>query len=250
MITPATLSDSRFNCLRLNAKSICANEKLLAMRFCVLLFCAFFSLSIPLCAQQTLRVIADVPKFTSVDIAKRINLTLVMAADIESLPSDVCAKLLRSKNAVSQMERGGAVCVVKAEPSVAKMVRCEVEDGGLSIYADKFKYKSIPKIDVFVVCDSTLRSIHGSSSSNVFSRGLLRLPSLDVIADYAMSVNLSLMAQNVYVKAKDRSQVTLLGSVTNVRANLVNACSLDLTRLSYVSHSVTADESSILLDGK
>lgn len=177
-------------------------------------------------------------------------MTLVMSQDIESLPTEVSAKLKRSNKAVVQMAQGGAVCVVKAEPSVAKKVRCEVEDGNLSIYADRFQYKSIPKIDVFVVCDSTLRSIHGTSSSNVFSRGLLRLPSLDVVADYAMSVTLSLISEAVNVKAKDRSQVTLLGNIGSVRANLVNNSSLDLTRLTYGRQSVTADESSVFLDWK
>ncbi len=230
--------------------SICANGMSRLSRLLLPLFFALLSLSSRVQAQQTLRVIADVSRFTSVDIAKRINLTLVMADDIDCLPTDVYAKVLRNSKAVKQIEQGGAVCVVKAEPSVAKMVRCEVEDGNLSIYADRFKYKSVPTIDVFVVCDSTLRSVHGTSSSNVFSRGLLRLPRLDIVADYAMSVTLSILSESVNVNAKDRSQVTLLGNARNLSAKLVNASSLDLSRLTCGVRNVAADGSSVFIGGE
>ncbi len=248
--TPVMLNDNDLRCSCLSSEVFWGGFSSRSLSLYLLFFCALITFSLHSQAQQTLRVITDVSKFTSIDIAKRINLTLVMPQDIESLPTEVSTKLMRSNKAVAQMAQGGAVCVVKAEPTVAKKVRCEVGDGSLSIYADRFQYKSIPKIDVFLVCDSTLRSIHGTSSSNVFSRGLLRLPSLDVVADYAMSVTLSLISESVTVKAKDRSQVTLLGNIGSVRANLINNSSLDLTRLTYGRQSVTVDESSLFLDGK
>lgn len=177
--------------------------------------------------------------FISVSVAKRINLTLVHADEIDKLPAEVYSRLSKNKTAMANINSGGCAYVVKAEPTVAKAVRCNVDHGVLSVYADKFKYKKIPSIEVFIVCATGLRSITGASSSNILSRGTLRTADLTVTAEFAMAIHLTIASPSVRVVAKNGSEVRLSGSADGVSAQL-DGSHLVMRRMTCRSVSVVA----------
>lgn len=194
-------------------------------------------------AQPKFVIIPQLAPFSSLSVARRINVTLVSNTEIDKLPVEVYGRLVKNKKAIANIEAGGRACVIKAEPSVAKAVRCDVADGGLVVYAEKFKYSRSPAIDVFVVCDDALSSISGTSSSNIYSKGVIRSPGLSVTADFAMSIHISVLAPCVSVVAKHDSEVWLTGAVDNFSAEL-NGSSLLMRQMSCGAASVTATNGS------
>lgn len=194
-------------------------------------------------AQSKFVIIPQLDPFSSLSVARRINVTLVSNTEIDKLPVEVYGRLVKNKKAIANIEAGGRACVIKAEPSVAKAVRCDVADGELAVYADKFKYSRSPAIDVFIVCDDALRSISGASSSNIYSKGVIRSPGLSLTADFAMSIHISVLAPSVSVVAKNDSEVWLTGAVDNVSAEL-NGSSLLMRQMSCGSASVAASNGS------
>lgn len=194
-------------------------------------------------AQPKFVIIPQLDQFSSLSVARRINVTLVSNTEIDKLPAEAYSRLERNKKAMANIEAGGRACIIKAEPSVAKAVRCDVVDGELAVYAEKFKYSRSPAIDVFVVCDDALRSISGASSSNIHSKGVIRSPGLSITADFAMSIRMSVIAPSVRVVAKNDSEVWLTGVVDDVAAEL-NGSSLLMRQMSCGSVSVAASNGS------
>lgn len=207
--------------------------------FWLLSLAVAFCVSVRSLAQPKFVIIPQLDPFSSLSVARRINVTIVSNTEIDKLPVEVYVRLVKNKKAMANIEAGGRACIIKAEPSVAKAVRCDVADGGLAVYAEKFKYSRSPAIDVFIVCDDALRSISGASSSNIYSKGVIRSPGLSVTADYAMSIHISVLAPRVSVVAKNNSEVWLTGVVDNVSAEL-NGSSLLMRQMSCGSASVAA----------
>lgn len=203
--------------------------------------CLIAALCCAMCvlAQPKYVIVPQLDPFTSVSVAKRINVTLVPGSEVDKLPQEIYSRLAKNKKAMANIAAGGRACVIKAEATVAKAVKCEVEDGELSVSAAKFKYKKSPAIDVFIVCNDGLRSIYGASSSNIWSKGVLRTQSISLTADFAMSFHLSIMAQSVNLVAKSDSKVWLTGSATSLTANLQSS-SLTMSKMDCGSASVTA----------
>lgn len=192
--------------------------RLLALRILTLI--AAMALSAAASAQHRYVVIPRLEPFVSLNVARRINVTLVRNAEVDRLPSDIYGRLVKNKAAMDAIRAGGRACIVRAEPSVAKAVKCVVEHGELSVYAEKFKYKRSPAIDVVVICDDSLRSISGTSGSNISSKGVLLSPGLSVTADFAMSIHLALGTKSVRVVARNDSEVRLSGTLGSVSADL------------------------------
>ena len=189
----------------------------------------------------TYRIISDVEPFESVNVAKRINVTLVHYSDVGKLPSAVATKLQKNKAAATRVGKGLPVCIVRAEPTVAKAVKCESKDGSLDIYADKFKYKRSPTIDVYVVCDGNLRSISGTSGSNITSKGCLLSPGLSLIAEFAMSIHVTVSAPSVSVVAKNSSDIGLTGTIGTLSAALKSGSNLRMRKVTCGSATITAE---------
>ena len=183
--------------------------------------------------------------FEAVNVAKRINVTLVGREDVDKLPGEVYARLSRNKRALADVASGSAVCVVKAEPSVARAVVCAVEGGCLNVFAGKFKYKRTPAIEVFVICPGVVKRISGSSASNISTRGALRTDGLAIDAGYAMSIHVSVIAPSVSVMAKDHSEVWVSGDFDRLDAELDNCSSLLMRAASCRKVSVRATNASV-----
>lgn len=209
----------------------------------LLCLAAALCVSVRSSAQPRFVVVPQLDPFSSLSVARRINVTLVSNTEIDKLPVEAYSRLVKNKKAMANIEAGGRACVIKAEPSVAKAVRCDVADGELAVYAVKFKYNRSPAIDVFVVCDDALRSISGASSSNIHSKGVIRSPGLSITADFAMSIRISVLAPSVSVVAKNDSEVWLTGVTDHVSAEL-DGSSLLMRQMSCGSASVTASHGS------
>lgn len=209
------------------------------------LLCLIAAICVPASAvaQVKIYVVPSLDAFTSISVAKRINVTLVPGAEIDKLPGEIYSRLQKNKKAMANIQAGGCAYVLKAEPTVAKAVKCDVEDGALSVYAEKFKFKKTQSIDLFIVCDDNIRSITGASSSNIHTKGVLKSPGLSVTAEFAMSIHLSLSTPSVKILAKNDSQVWLSGSADNVSANLQSS-SLLMRKLDASVVSVTATNGS------
>lgn len=179
-------------------------------------------------AQTSLRIIRGLEAFRSVTVARGINMTLVMNDEVDKLPAEVADKLLgRRRTAARPL---APTCVIRAEPSVAKVVDCAVENGRLTISAGVFKYRKTKRIDVYVVCDSTLSLIHGTSGSNIWTRGCLRLGDVSVLADFAMEVHITANASSMSLKAANRSYVWLTGTIGALDCTLEAASSLNMRK--------------------
>lgn len=190
----------------------------------------------------SLRIVRGLSPFSSVVAGRGMNVTLVMADEVATLPAPVVKKFMGDVGRrASAPPRVGPMCVVRAEPSVSKSVECVVESGVLSVSAGKFKFRRSPRVDVFVVCDSALRVVHGTSGGNIKSRGTLRLPSVVVRADFAMEIHLTLNSETVSVSAANKSVVGIMGQVGSLRADISAASSLRMSRVSCASVSLTAD---------
>lgn len=209
---------------------------------CMLTVVAFVA-PVAVAAQSllTYRIVGDVEPFKSVNVAKRINVTLVHYSDIDKLPSAVASRLKKSKAAAARVGQGLPVCIVKAEPTVAKAVKCVSKDGTLDIYAEKFKYKRSQAIDVYVVCDSNLRSVSGASGSNITSRGCLQSPGLSLNAEFAMSIHVTVSAPSVSVVAKNSSDIGLTGSIGDLTAHLMSGSNLRMRKVTCATASITAE---------
>lgn len=192
--------------------------------------------------EPSLRVVNGLPPFSSVVAGRGMNVTLVMADEVETLPVPVARKIMGGAGRrAAAPSRVGPMCVVRAEPSVGKAVECVVEAGVLSVSAGKFKFRRSPRVDVFVVCDSTLRLVHGTSGGNIKSRGTLRLPSLSVRADFAMEIHLTLISETVSVRAANKSVVGIMGQVGALHADISAASAIRMSRVSCASVSLVAD---------
>lgn len=203
--------------------------------------CLIAALCCAVCAlaQPKYVIVPQLDPFTSVNVAKRINVTLVPGSEVDKLPLEIYSRLSKNKKAMANIAAGGRACVIKAEATVAKAVRCDVEKGSLSIYANPFKYKKSSAIEVFVVCNDGLRSIFGASSSNIWSKGVIRTSSLTLKAEFAMAFQLSVKAQSVSIVAKSDSKVWLSGSAGSLTADLQSS-SLTMDKMDCGSASVTA----------
>ncbi len=192
--------------------------------------------------EPSLRIVKGLSPFSSIVTGRGMNVTLVMADEVATLPASV------AKKALGGMGRRGAgpslvgpMCIVRAEPSVSKAVECVVEAGVLSVSAGKFKFRRSPRVDVFVVCDSSLRVVHGTSGGNIKSRGTLRLPSVAVRADFAMEIHLTLISETVSVQAANKSVVGIMGQVGSLHADIAAASAIRMSRISCASVSLAAD---------
>lgn len=192
--------------------------------------------------EPSLRIVRGMSPFSSVVAGRGMNVTLVMADEVATLPAPVVKKILGDVGRrASGTMRLGPMCVVRAEPSVSKAVECVVEAGVLSVSAGKFKFRRSPRVDVFVVCDSALRVVHGTSGGNIKSRGTLRLPSVSVRADFAMEIHLTLNSEAVSVSAANKSVIGIMGQVGSLHADIAAASVLRMSRISCASISLTAD---------
>ncbi len=189
-------------------------------------------------AQTTVRIVRGLEAFHSVTVARGINMTLVMNDEVDKLPADVAAKLLGKKGLTASPL--APTCVVRAEPSVARAVDCAVENGCLTISAGTFKYRKTKRIDVYVVCDSTLSLIHGTSGSNIWTRGCLRLGDVSVLADFAMEVHITANASSMSLVAANRSYVWLTGTLGSLHCTLKAASSLNMRKKMCARANVTA----------
>lgn len=203
--------------------------------------CLVATLCCAMCAlaQPKYYIVPQLDPFTSVSVAKRINVTLVTNTEVDKLPSEIYSRLAKNKKAMANIAAGGRACVIKAEPTVAKAVKLDIEHGDLTIYANKFKYKKSSAIELFIVCNDGLTSIRGASSSNIWSKGILRAESLSLTADFAMSFHLSVMARSVRVEANSDSKVWLTGSTGSLSADL-HGSSLIMHKMDCAAASVSA----------
>ncbi len=195
-------------------------------------------------AQSVFSVRTGIPAFEAVNVARRINVTLVCRDEVDKLPADVYARLKRSKAAMADVAAGASVCVVKAEASVARAVRCQVESGTLNVYADKFKYRRSPSIEVFVVYSGSISAITGASGSNIATRGTLKTENLSISPGFAMSIRVSVLARAVSVVARDHSEVWLMGAAESITAELDNSSTLRMRRMSCRSVALRASNGS------
>lgn len=192
--------------------------------------------------EPVLRIVKGLPSFSSVVAGRGMNVTLVMADEVATLPAPVAKKIVSGGGRLGAVPSAVApMCVVRAEPSVGKAVVCEVEGGVLSVSAGKFKFRRSPRVDVFVVCDSTLRGVHGTTGGNIKSRGTLRLPSVAVRADFAMEIHLTLISESVSVRAANKSVVGIMGQVGSLTADIAAASALRMSRVSCSSVAIVAD---------
>lgn len=205
-----------------------ANTLLCRVALLICLACAS-----PSALAQTVawRIVKGIEPFQSVIVAPNINVTLVMDDEASLLPTDVARRINK---------RNGKVCVVKGEPSVVKAVDCHVENGTLSLSAKKFKYRRSRRIDIYVLCDSTLRLIHGTSGGNIQTRGCLRLADVVIKADFAQDIHLAARAQSVRIIANNHSSIRLTGKLNSVDASLTAASKLNTSEAEVASLHLTA----------
>lgn len=189
----------------------------------------------------TLRVVKDIGAFSRITVGRNMNVTLVMADEVHLLPKDVVKR-------ITPLKKGGVtpshLCIVKAEPSVSKAVDCATENGSLAISAQKFKFRRTKRIDVFVICDSTLTLISGATGGNITTRGCLRLGNVTVRANDAQHISLSATAKSVRVEATIRSSVRLTGKSNTIDATLGSASSLDAQGMTCNQLYLTAENES------
>ncbi len=205
-----------------------ANTLLSKLALLICLACAYSSAY----AQSVAwRVVKGIDHFQSIIVAPNINVTLVMDDETALLPTDV-ARRINKKN--------GKMCVVKGEPSVVKAVDCHVENGTLSLSAKKFKYRRSRRIDIYVLCDSTLRLIHGTSGGNIQTRGCLRLNNVVIKADFAEDIHLAARAQSVRIIANNHSSIRLTGKLNIIDASLLGASKLNTSEAEVNSLHLTA----------
>ncbi|MGN0000204.1 MAG: GIN domain-containing protein [Marinilabiliaceae bacterium] len=186
----------------------------------------------------------NVDPFSSLCVARRINAEVAMLTDHTQLPSDVATFIKKSKRATQRIQSGKPLCIVRAEPTVAKAVVCQVDDGALSIYANPYKYQRTQRIDVYVLCDSTLRTIRGTMGSNISTRGCLILPQLTLVAQDKMEIHASVRTQNLNVKASNTSIVWVTGEVASLQATVDSASFLRMCQISADNVTVSANAES------
>lgn len=180
--------------------------------------------------------------WTKLSVAKGINVTVEMRSEYAAR---TLAGVPERQRAAKQKALKQVDCLVTAEASVAKAVLLEVKDGRLSIGVGEYKYKQSRRIDVHVLCDSTLREVHGQMGSNIFSKGVLRVGDLKVEAERAMEIHLSCVTGGtIRVEAHRQSIVWLTGGASLVSATLDGASFLRLKQMRAQRVNVSCSEES------
>ncbi len=168
--------------------------------------------------KTTTRNIDKLEHFNRISIAKNINAVIVQG----------------SKQSVQ----------IKAEPTITKEVVCEVKDGRLNVYANKFKYKQSQRIDVLITCDSTLVEIHGVSSSNITTRETLNLSELTLSADYAVEMHITVNTPRLTAEANKFSILWLTGTIGQTNVTLDSGSKLRMKQIRASRVSIIADRES------
>ncbi len=222
--------------------SRCSATRANMQLFRLLCVIAFALLSMSLCRAQgvAFRVVKSVEPFNAITVAPNINVTLVMSDEAAMLPNDVVRRIMDKKGALV----ASRLCVVRGEPTVIKAVECSVEANSLTISAAKFKFKKSKRIDVYVVCDTALTLIHGTSGGNIQTRGCLRLADVVIKADYAQDIHIGARANSVRIVAANHSSVRLTGNAQTVDATLSSASKLTATSFPTLSMSLSATDES------
>lgn len=206
--------------------------------FRLLCIIAFALLPMSQCRAQgvAFRIIKGIEPFYAITVAPNINVTLVMSDEVAMLPNDVARRIMDKRGVLT----ANRLCVVRGEPTVIKAVECNVEGRSMTISAAKFKFKKSKRIDVYVVCDTALTLIHGTSGGNIQTRGCLRLTDVTIRADYAQDIHLGASARSVRIIAANHSSVRLTGNAQTVDATLSSASKLTATSFTAKSISLSA----------
>lgn len=222
--------------------SRCSATRANMQLFRLLCVIAFALLPMSLCRAQgvAFRVVKSVEPFNAITVAPNINVTLVMSDEAAMLPNDVVRRVMDKKGALI----ANRLCVARGEPTVIKAVECSVEGNSLTISAAKFKFKKSKRIDVYVVCDTALTLIHGTSGGNIQTRGCLRMADVTIKADYAQDIHIGARANSVRVVAANHSSVRLTGNAQTVDATLSSASKLTATSFTTQSMSLSAADES------
>lgn len=186
----------------------------------------------------------ELAPYVSVGMGERVNAHIAMATDYEQLPRAAREFIAKNRKLRTMASEGKPFCIVAAEPQAHRAVKCEVKSGKLNIYAEKFKYKTNKTIDIYVLCDSTLREIRGTKASNIYTRGCLRTKQLRIVAEAYMTVHVTAHSESVRVDARKESTVWLTGNVGSVKARVTEMSKFRMCQIVAQSTEVTAESSS------
>lgn len=133
---------------------------------------------------------------------------------------------------------------IKGERSVISQVVCQVDDGCMSIFTNKFRYKKTKRIDIFLEVDSALTEIYGTSGNKVRCEMPLPCDSLVLTARYGCDFFVNVNAGYLKAKAITGSDIRLVGNADRVDIFAENASTIRAFKMSSRRNFVAATVSS------
>lgn len=137
--------------------------------------------------------------------------------------------------------------VVEADADIIDRVVTTVEGGILKVYMKNksgFDLSLNTKTTKVFVSFKNIDKISASSGSDVSSKSLLKLGSIDIDASSASDINLELEAVDVAVESSSGSDVSLKGKAETLRVNASSASDVKASELQAKKCSATASSGS------
>ncbi len=173
-------------------------------RICALVL--FVALGVTMARGQYMREVRVDSAFTRINLASGINLILTTA----------------EKPSIK----------VEAERSVASHVVCQVQEGELSIFASRFKYKTSKRITVHIALDGDISAIDAPSGNRVRSDSVLHCENLTVTARNGSNIYLRVDCNSLRYSSANGAEAKLIGRADRAFYTIENGSSLrafDLT---------------------